>query len=99
MNASYWGAQAVGTSGKLAGMPKAMKTRSELENLVLTELRQTRFCAEARSVTVIRLEDEGFDANWAVNDFDPGQADVRRCEDALNFIVPRLQNQLDLREG
>jgi hypothetical protein len=80
-------------------MSKAVKTRSELENLVLTELRQTRFCAEARSVTVIGLDDEGFDANWAVNNFDPGQADMLCCEDALNFIVPRLQNEFDLGDG
>jgi hypothetical protein len=80
-------------------MPKAMKTRSELESLVLTELRQMRFCAEARAVTVIGLDDEGFDANWAVSNFDPGQAETGRCEDALHFIVPRLQNQFDLGEG
>ena len=80
-------------------MPKTLKTRVELEELGLTELRKTRYCAEARSVTVIGLDDEGFDANWAISNFDPGQADIRNCEDALNFIVPRLQNQFDLGDG
>ena len=67
----------------------------------MTELRQTRNCAGARSVTVtVSLDDEGFDANWAVvNNFDPGQSDVGGCEDALNFIVPRLQNKFDLDDG
>jgi hypothetical protein len=54
-------------------MPKAIETRFKPANLVLTELPQPRFCAEARSVTVIGLDEAGFDATWAVTNFDPGQ--------------------------
>jgi hypothetical protein len=88
-------------ASKAAAMPKTKKSRLELEELVLTELRRARNCADARSVnvTAISLDDEGFDTNWAVDNFDPGQSDIGACEDALTFIVPRLQNEFDLEEG
>jgi hypothetical protein len=64
--ASHVGAtKPIARTGKVAAMPKPTKTRSELESLVLAELLETRFCAEARSVTVISLDDDVCDANWA----------------------------------
>jgi hypothetical protein len=85
--------------GEATEMPKTTKTRAELEAIVLAEVRNVRHCEDARQVTVIGLDDDGFDATWAVSNFNPGESDLQSCEDALHFIVPRLQNQFDLGEG
>jgi hypothetical protein len=29
-----------------------------------------------------RLDDDGFDAAWAVSNFDPGKSELQSCEDA-----------------
>jgi hypothetical protein len=58
----HWSDSETGSTDEVVAMPNAMKTRSELESLVLAELHGTRFCAEARPVTVISPDDEGFDA-------------------------------------
>ena len=63
---------------------------------MLTELRQVRHCENARSVTVIGLDDERAEATWTVSSFDPGESGEQSCEEALWAILPGLQRQFDL---
>jgi hypothetical protein len=80
-------------------MTKMKKDCAELEAIVLTELRQVPHCEDARSVTVIGLDDDRVEATWTVSSFDPGESGERSCEEALWAIVPRLQRQFDVATG
>jgi hypothetical protein len=75
---------------------KPKKTRAELEEMVMAELRKVRHCEQARSVTVVGLDDDRVDVTWEMGHFNPGQAGTQSQEQALNAIVPRLQKRFDL---
>jgi hypothetical protein len=77
-------------------MVKLAKTTSELEGLVLAELRAVPECADARHVTVIAYDDFRASSNWQVASFNPGTADWSRCESAVSSIVGQLQARFEM---
>jgi hypothetical protein len=72
------------------------KKRSELQSMVLEELRKVPHCDGATSVTVVGLNDARVAETWTVSNFNAGQADQGSCEEALWKIVPRLQQKFDI---
>jgi hypothetical protein len=77
-------------------VPKTLKTRTELEAMLLSELRKAPHCLEAKSVTVCRAEERSASPNWLVANFDSGQATMRSCAAMLGSIERRLQALYDL---
>jgi hypothetical protein len=77
-------------------MDKSPKTRTELEALVLAELRAAPECGGALHVTVVPYDDYRVPATWEVASFDPGTSEREKCEHALCDIVSRLQQCFDV---
>ena len=77
-------------------MTKSPKTRTELEALVLAELRAAPQCGGAVHVTVIPYDDHRVPATWEAASFDPGTSEQGECECALCDIVSRLQQRFDI---
>jgi hypothetical protein len=77
-------------------MDKSPKTRTELEALVLAELRTAPHCGGALHVTVIPYDDYRAAATWEVASFNPGMSKQEKCEQALCDIVSRLQQCFDI---
>jgi hypothetical protein len=75
------------------------KKRSELQSMVLEELRKVPHCEGATSVTVVGLNDARVAETWTVSNFNAGQADQGSCEEALWRIVPRLQQKFDIADS
>jgi hypothetical protein len=59
-------------------MDKSPKTRTELESLVLTELRATPQCGGALHVTVVPYDDYRVGATWEVASFNPGTSEQEK---------------------
>jgi hypothetical protein len=73
------------------------KTRTEIERLLLAELRDCDDCGGARAVTVMAWGDDGDTGpTWTVDNYDIGSADAYDCQMALDLIVPRFQSFYDL---
>jgi len=77
-------------------MDKSPKTRTELEDLVLAQLRATPHCGGALHVTVVPYDDYRVAATWEVASFNPGTSEREKCELALCDIVSRLQQRFDI---
>ena len=77
---------------------KSLKTRTELEALVLARLRAAPQCGGASHVTVVPYADHRITATWEVASFNPGTSEWEKCERALCEIVSRLQHCFDLSE-
>jgi hypothetical protein len=77
-------------------MTKSSKTRTELEALVLAELRAAPRCGGAVHVTVIPYDDHRVPATWQVASFEPGTSEQEECERARCDIVSRLQQRFDI---
>lgn len=77
-------------------MDKSPKTRTELEVLVLAELRAAPQCGGALHVTVVPYDDYRVPATWEVASFNPGTSEQEKCERALCGIVSRLQQRFDV---
>ena len=75
---------------------RILKTRSELETLLLGYLRDAPNCKEASGVFVQRVEDRQNGANWTVRHFNSGRALQDQCERAMRAIVPLVQRHFDL---
>ena len=75
---------------------KSPKTRTELEALVLAELRAAPQCGGAVHVTVVAYDDYRVPATWEVASFNPGASEQEACECALGDIVSRLQRRFDI---
>jgi hypothetical protein len=75
---------------------KSPKTKTELEALVLAELRAASQCAGALHVTVVPYDDHRVPATWEVASFNPGTSEQKECERALCDIVSRLQQRFDI---
>ena len=91
---------------------KSPKTRTELEALVLAELRAVPQCGGALHVTVVAYDDYRVPATWEVTvvayddyrvpatwevaSFNPGTSEQEKCELALCEIVSRLQQCFDI---
>ena len=77
-------------------MDKSAKTRTELETLVLAQLRAVPQCAGAVHVTVVAYDDYRVPATWEVASFNPGTSERESCEHALCDIIRSLQNNFDV---
>ena len=78
-------------------MDKAPKSRSEIERLVLAELRTSGGCEGAAGICIVGCEDMRRESpNWTVAAFDAGSANDYACERALMSIVSRLQGFYEL---
>jgi hypothetical protein len=75
---------------------KLPKTKAELEDLVLAELRAASDCAGAVHVTVVAYDDYRVDATWEVASCNAGASAPEDCERALCEIVGRLQQHFDI---
>jgi hypothetical protein len=67
------------------------KTRTEIEGLLLAELRAADGCAGAASVSVVPWSDDNPEVNWTLDSYDIGSAPMWECQVALEQIVPRFQ--------
>jgi len=77
----------------LGRMPK---TRSEIEGLLLAELRAEDACQGAAGVFVMPFGDDLGEINWTVESYDVGSAPMWECQSALDAIVPRFQSFYEL---
>ena len=75
---------------------RILKTRSELESLLLGYLRDAPNCREASDVSVQRVEQRQNGANWTVRHFNSGRALQDQCARAMRAIVPLVQRHFDL---
>jgi hypothetical protein len=75
---------------------KLPKTKAELEDLVLAELRAASDCAGAVHVTVVAYDDYRVGASWEVASCNAGASAPEDCERALCDIVGRLQQHFDI---
>ncbi|HWM46039.1 MAG TPA: hypothetical protein VNR11_03890 [Xanthobacteraceae bacterium] len=77
--------------------PRAPKSRTEIERLLLTELQACEGCEGAAGVSIVGWPDFLPEApNWTVAQFKPGTADDYDCERALIVIVERFQGFYEL---
>jgi hypothetical protein len=79
-------------------MDKLPKTKSEIQDMVIAELRRFPDCEEACGVVVVGLDTEITGATWTVSRFNRGGADAHTCDRALQVIVPNFQRLYDLRQ-
>ena len=77
-------------------MARLLRTKEELEQLVIEELRTFETCEDASAVVVVRITDPGEQATWTVSCFKAGPADGPACERALQEFVPRFQELYDM---
>ena len=75
---------------------KLPKTKTELEAMVLAELRAAPQCGAAVHVTVVPYDDYRVGATWDVASCNPGASAPEACERALCDIVSRLQQRFDI---
>jgi hypothetical protein len=73
-----------------------MKSRADLEAIVLGELKKVRHRESASSVTVYNLKDRQSGGDWAVASFNPGTSGIAACEQALAEIETRLRAQYEM---
>ena len=79
-------------------MNKLPKTKVEIQDLVVAELRRFPDCEEAWGVVVVGLESEINGATWTVSRFNRGESDAYACDRALQVIVPHYQRLYDLEQ-
>jgi hypothetical protein len=77
-------------------MPKTLKTKTELEAMLLSELQQAPNCMKSRSVTICRAEDQSAGVTWLVTDYESGEGRMLSCAAMIEFIERRLQSLYDL---
>jgi hypothetical protein len=75
---------------------KLPKTKTELEALVLAELRAASQCGGAVHVTVVAYDDYRVGATWEVASCNAGTSAPEECERALCDIIRRLQQRFDI---
>ena len=77
-------------------MNKLLKTKDEIQALVIAELRRFAECEQAWGVVVVGLDAEIGGATWTVSRFNRGESDAYACDRALQVIVPHYQQLYDL---
>jgi hypothetical protein len=77
----------------LGRMPK---TRAEIEDLLLAEVRAAEACAGVASISVMPWNDDDPEVNWTIDSYDIGSASMWECQGALEQIVPRFQSFYEL---
>jgi hypothetical protein len=75
---------------------KLPKTKTELEDLVLAELRAASGCGGVMHVTVVAYDDYRVGATWEVASCDAGTSAPEACERALGDIIHRLKQHFDI---
>jgi len=77
---------------------KLPRTKNEIQDMVIAELRRFADCEEASGVVVVGLDDEISGATWTVSRFNRGESDAYACDRALQVIVPHYQRLYDLKQ-
>jgi len=79
-------------------MERTPKSRAEIEELLLRELRTTEGCEGAKGISVVGYAEEDDDdgPNWTIAAFNAGSASGYVCERALMNIVVRFQRFYEL---
>jgi hypothetical protein len=76
-------------------MEKLPKTKEEIAQLIIAELR--RFdCMDVLGVVIVPIVDHADATAWTVSCFNVGKSDGEACDRALQHIVPRFQRVYDL---
>jgi hypothetical protein len=77
-------------------MTRLLRTKEEIEQLLVAEVRTFATCENVSEVVVVRVTDPGEAATWTVSCFKADPADGAACERALQEIVPRFQQLYDM---
>jgi hypothetical protein len=77
------------------GMEKLPKTKDEIAQLIIAELRSFD-CMNVLGVVIVPIVDRAHVTTWTVSCFNAGKSDGRTCDRALQSIVPRFQRAYDL---
>jgi hypothetical protein len=75
------------------------KSKLEIEQLIITEMRTFADCENALEVEVVSVPMMDYSlhtATWTVACFNPGKSDGDACDRALQQIVPCFQRAYDL---
>jgi len=90
--------QGAWSNGLLAAgaVEKLPKTKDEIQNLIIAELRTFAACDKAWGIIVVPLVDDTSVATWTVSHFHRGQSTAYACDRALQRIVPHYQRLYDL---
>ena len=75
---------------------KSPKSRTEIEALLMTDLRDCEGCEHVERIVVIPMWGDEDGANWTVKCFNRGRSNGATCDRALQEIVPRLQGFYEL---
>jgi len=75
-------------------MPKIVKTKIELENLVVTTLRAREQSSGVTSVTIAPMP--GPAGAWRVQTFEEGSSSRCACLLGLHGLIPALQTRFEL---
>ena len=75
-------------------MPKIVKTKIELESLVVTTLRARERTCGVASVTIVPMG--GPAGAWKVQTFEEGSSSRGGCLLDLNGLIPMLQTRFEL---
>jgi hypothetical protein len=70
---------------------KLPKTKDEIQQLILAELRTFTDCEGAWGVVVIPIVADNGGTTWTVSRFNGGASDAYACDRALQRIVPHYQ--------
>lgn len=77
-------------------MDRSPKSRTEIERLVLAELKAEQGCEGATGIVVAGWQFVSEGPNWTVSAFNSGSSCDYECERALMGIVTRLQGFYEL---
>jgi hypothetical protein len=77
-------------------MDKSLRTREQLEALVLADLRAVPGCEAVSHVTVVAYDNYRVPTTWEVASFSAGQSNPEDCERVLADIIKRLQERFDV---
>ena len=75
---------------------RAPKSRTEIEALLMTDLRDCEGCEHVERIVVMSIPGDEDGANWTVKCFNRGRSNGATCDRALQEIVPRLQGFYEL---
>ena len=76
-------------------MEKLPKTKEEIAQLIITELRSFD-CMSVLGIVIVPIVDHAHAPTWTVSCFNAGKSDGETCDRALQHIVPRFQRIYDL---
>ena len=77
-------------------MAKELKSRTEIEAIVLEELRKVKHCRGVKSVQVNSIDDPSVHYTWNVPSFNEGEEAFSEVKAALKPVEERLQQKFDI---